>query len=204
LKGLCRTAVASGLLAAIALLSCAGGRRGPSTGLPTAEAVGLYRATVVDGEGRAKKFRLLLFAAHPDRLHGEVLSAVGTTEMIVDAGSGRMSVAFTRERLAYVGEAEPEALEKIMGVGLPLAAVVQRLLTGAPGDGDYEVLRTPATGEGLPRALEIGAAGGRLVLKLKRLRPSPSRPANLGTGTPPDGMTVLPLDELEAVELPDS
>jgi hypothetical protein len=159
---------------------------------------------IIDGESRSRKFRLLLFAEHPDRLHGEVLSAVGTTEMIVDAGGGRMSVAFTRDRLAYVGEADPESMEKIMGIGIPLAAVVQSILTGAPGDGGYEVLRTPATGEGLPRELEIGAAGGRLILKLKRLRPAPSSPGVLGTGTPPEGMTVLPLEELKAVELPES
>ncbi len=188
----------------MALLSCAGGRRGPSTDLPTAEAVGLYRATVFDAEGGSRRFRLLLFAARPDRLHGEVLSAVGTTEMIVDAGAGMMSVTFTRDRLAYVGKADPEAMEKIMGVGLPLTAIVSSLLAGAPVDGGYEVQRVPAAGGGLPRELHISAAGGKLVLRLKRLRPAPSRPEILGTGAPPDGMTVLPLEELEALELPGS
>jgi hypothetical protein len=191
-------------MTAIALISCAGARRGPTTDLAPAETVGVYRAAVIDAEGHERKFRLLLFAAHPDRLHGEALSAVGTTEMIVDAGGGMMSVAFTRERVAYVGEASPEAMEKIIGVGLPLGGVVRSLLMGAAGEAGFEVTRTPATGDGLPHSLEIAAAGGRLTLKLKRLRPLTSPPDELGTGSPPDGMTVLPLEDLEAVELPDS
>lgn len=203
MKGLRRIAIAAGLVAAVALLSCAGGRKGLSAD-PSTAAVGLYRATVVDSEGRSRKFRLLLFAAHPDRLHGEVLSAVGTTEMIVDAGDGRMSIAFTRDRLAYVGDAAPAAMEKIMGVGIPLRAAVRSLLTGDSGNGEFEVSRMPVTGDGLPRTLELAAAGGRLTLKLKRLRPLPAGSSDLGTGTPPHGMTVLPLEELEAVELPDS
>jgi hypothetical protein len=166
-------------------------------------AVGVYRAAVFDDEGRLRKFRLLLFAAQPDRMHGEVLSAVGTTELVVDAGDGKMSVAFPRDRLAYVGEAAPEAVEKILGVSISLVDVVRSLLTGAPGDGGYEVLRTPVAGDGLPRALEITAGERGLSLKLKRLRPLPHGADDLGTGRPPEGMTVLPLEELEAVELPD-
>ena len=47
--------------------------------------------------------------------------------------------------------------------------------------------------------MEILAEGRSLELRLKRLRPLKSPSEGLGTGRPPDGMEILPLDQLEPI-----
>jgi hypothetical protein len=191
------------LLALIAItglswLGCAarGGRLqdGPETG-PT---FGLYRARLTDAEGQVEKFRLLLFAASPDRLHGEVLSPTGNTVLIFDGGQGRIAVTFVRDRVAYVGPAGAEALDKLVGVPLTLDEMVRGLLEGARGGEPYSIVREPDEA-GLPQSIEIRAEGRSLGLQLKRLRPLQAPPEGLGTGNPPEGMELLPLDRLEPI-----
>lgn len=164
--------------------------------------MGLYRARLVDEEGRKRKFRLLLFAALPDRVHGEVISPVGTTVLILDGGGGRVAVTLVRDRVAYVGPAGARAVERIVGVPLDLEQLVGGLLRGEIPDGAHRLVRDPPTGAGLPQALEIEAEGRSLMLQLKTLKPLRAPASELGTGNPPPGMRQLPLDELGPVELP--
>jgi hypothetical protein len=199
-----RIAAISGLLAAACLLSCAGGGKIPTSDLGAEIVTGVYRVVLQGEETESRKFRLLLFAAQPDRLHAEVLSAVGSTELILDGGGGRISVALIRDRIAYVGDDDPETMEKVLGVSLSLEELVRILLTGEDGGGRFEMERIPERGVGLPQRLKISSGGKSAEFQLKRMRPMRTRSDLLGTGAPPERMKVLPLDELDAIELPES
>ncbi len=99
-----RRLAAVGLCVPLLVAACAGRQSAaPETVWEPATAA-LYKARVGGAEGaRPRRFRLLLFAELPDRLHGEVISPLGRTEMIADAGGGRISVLFVRDRVAFVG-----------------------------------------------------------------------------------------------------
>jgi hypothetical protein len=146
---------------------------------------------------------LVLFAELPDRLHGEVVSPVGSTLLVVDAGEGRISVARMRDRLAYVGQASPEVIEGLLGVRLSLGDFVSTLLTGEPEAQGYRVVRTAPPGAALPDRLEIIAAPNSLSLQLKRRRALESGTNQLGRGRPPDGMELRDLAELDLGALPE-
>jgi hypothetical protein len=163
-------------------------------------AVGAYRAQLEDEEGGTERFRLLLFAAPPDRLHGEVLAPTGGTVLIFDGGDGRIAVTFVRDRVSYVGPASAEALEKLVGVPLTLEEMVRGLLSGPTGDEPYIVNRE-AERPGLPQSLEIRSRGRTLALRLKRMRPLTTSADSLGTGVPPEGMEAYPLDQLEPLQV---
>jgi hypothetical protein len=159
-------------------------------------AVGHYRARLDDGAGTQDRFKLLLYAAYPDRLHGEVLSPTGGTVLIFDGGDGRIAVTFVRDRTAYVGPAGREALDKLVGIPLTLEEMVRGLLSGPQGDESYTMIREPDR-EGLPERLEIRSEGRTLSLQLKRFRALKVPKETLGTGRPPEGMEPYPLDLLE-------
>ncbi len=164
--------------------------------------MGVYRAKLEDSAGEARKFRLLLYATLPDRIHGEILSPVGTTEVIVDGGGGRVAVTLPRKRVAYTGAGDAEAFEKVLGVRLSLEELVRGLLGHDVGDIGYEMEREPAGEVGLPAELRIAGSNHRLTLRLKskqRLRVST---ATLGNGEPPPEMELRPLATLDAVDLP--
>jgi hypothetical protein len=198
----CRAiAAAFVVLAVCSLLSCAGSAKIPLSDLRAGNVIGVYRVVLRDEVNEARKFRLLLFAARPDRLHAEALSAIGSTELIVDAGGGRIALSIIRERTAYVGDADRRTLEKVLGIALTLEELVEILLTGEIGQEHFEMERVPERGEGLPRRLRISAEGRTAEFNLKRLRPVRGLPEMLGSGAAPEGMKVLPLDELDAVEL---
>ena len=73
-------------MAGLLLLAGCGGGRKSTRDLAQGPHAAVYRARFEPTPGeRARKFRLLVYAAEPDRLHGEILSAVGTTELILDA-----------------------------------------------------------------------------------------------------------------------
>jgi len=192
------------LLAAAGLLSCAGRAKLPLSDWQGGQVMGLYRVVLQGDDIESRKFRLLLYAAEPDRLHAEALSAVGSTELVVDGGGGRISISIVRDGLAYVGEADPRTMEKILGVALSLRQLVRLLLTGETLGVSCEVQRSPESGDGLPALLKISAQGRSAEFRLKRLRPMSGRPELLGTGAAPERMKVLPLEELEALELPGS
>ena len=74
------------LVLALSLAACAGRRVPVSSVQDAGPAFGLYRARLEEAGGQSERFRLLLFAAAPDRIHGEVLSPMGTTALIFDGG----------------------------------------------------------------------------------------------------------------------
>ena len=182
------------------LCACAGRDSGVSDVPVTGPVVGHYRARLDNGAGVTERFKLLLYAARPDRLHGEVLSPTGGTVLIFDGGDGRIAVTFVRDRVSYVGSAGRDALEKLVGIPLTLEEMVRGLLSGPTGDETYSLLREPDR-EGLPESLEIRAQGRTLSLQLKRLRALRSAEESLGTGIPPRGMDPRPLDRLEPLQV---
>jgi hypothetical protein len=163
----------------------------------------VYKARLEETDGRTRRFRLILFAELPDRLHAEVVSPVGSTLLVIDAGEGRISVARVRDRLAYVGRANPDVIEGLLGVRLSLADFVSTLLTGEPRARQYRVIRSAPAGVVLPDQLEIIAASTSLGLQLKRRRSLDSGTGELGRGRPPDGMELRDLAELDLGELPE-
>ncbi len=161
---------------------------------PHAPAFGVYRARVTDGEtGDTRKARALVFAALPDRLHVEVVSSIGTTQMILDAGVGRVAVTLPRERLSYVGPADDRALEALVGVRASPDWLVRALLLGEAEGRDLE--REGPTGV-VPERLRLRTENGALELWRRAIEPVRADVARLGTGEAPEGMEQRPLDEL--------
>lgn len=184
------------------LVSCAGHRppSGPAvTG--AAGSVGLYKVRLVDADGEQHRFRMWLFAELPDRLHGEVISPVGSTLLIVDAGDDRLSVALVRDRVAFVGKADPDVLEALLGVRLSLRELVGLLLTDEPPRGDHEVIRVGRGDGRLPEELQVRSPGRSLSLNLKQRQPFAPEEGMIGRGVPPAGMAQRSLDELDLLEL---
>jgi hypothetical protein len=165
--------------------------------------MGVYRARLEDSQGHSRRFRLMLYATLPDRIHGEILSPVGTTEVIVDGGAGRVAVTLPRKRTAYTGAGDADALEKVLGVRLSLRQLVHELLGHEASSTDYEVVREPAGQTGLPRELRIDASGHRLSLRLKSKQPLRVSTESLGNGEPPPEMNVRPLTALDSIDLPE-
>lgn len=170
-------------------------RRSPTEGRPAV--VGSYKAVLRGDDGRDLRFRVLLWAEMPDRVHAEAVSPTGGTEVIVDGGGGTLSVAVVRDRTAYVGPATPDALRRVLGVPVSLAGLVRAILEGQGLEGEGIVMtREPESAPGLPRSFEIREArrafriDGRRLLRDARLAPS------AGTGSPPSGIETRPLDSL--------
>lgn len=189
--------------------ACAAGRAAPVEWRPGGTTVGVYRARLVDGERPDQRFRLMLYAELPDRLHGEIVSPVGSSVLIVDGGAGRLAVSLVREGVSFVGSASERDLESVFGLRVSLRQLVEALLTGELSAEGYAVLREARQPVGLPDVFEIRQGERALTLRLKRLKPGPGSRAGLGTGEPPRGMERRPLEELErdlirgAVEDPD-
>jgi hypothetical protein len=162
-----------------------------------APAVALYRGQVRTTEGRDRSFRILLHAERPDRLHAELLTPIGTTQLIVDGGGGRLSIAWVRRGVAYVGRASPEAVEAILGVALGLDELVGVLLSGAPVPAGHAVERSPDPVGTLPARLVLRAPDTVVTLELKRSQPLAGEAGKLGRGEPPAGMEVRPIEELD-------
>jgi hypothetical protein len=131
-----------------------------------------------------------------------VLSPLGSTELIVDAGDGRLSVLFVRDRVAFAGAADPDALADLIGVRIQLADLVAALLRGEPLPSEPRIVRDPATGDGIPERLELHDPPRGVSLQLKRRRPMRADPESLGRGIPPQGVEVRPLAEIDPEELP--
>jgi len=157
----------------------------------------VYKGRIEEAGGRVRKFRLLLYAASPDRLHGEVLSPLGRTHLVLDAGDGRLAITFARDGESFVGQAKPEILARILGVPLELESLVGAVLTGAQGPSAVRVARSGGELPGLPQTLELTGDGATLFLELRRRRPLGTDPDTLGTGRPPEGTRVRPIEELE-------
>lgn len=191
------------VLAALAASAACAGRRFTPSSEPAGAEMGVYRATYEATTGKTHEFRLLLYAALPDRVHGEVLSPVGTTELIFDGGRGRVALTVPRDRRSYVGDGDAAGMAKILGVRLTLAELVSGLLGERTVDSDYRVERIPRNTAGLPRSLAITGEAHRLSLRLKKKRPLRISTETLGNGAPPPGMETAPLDALEEPLLPE-
>lgn len=194
-----RAARIATVLACAVALSVGGGcvsRRAPTT-LPTADGeVALYR---VRGEidGRKRRFRLMLFAGLPDAIHAEVIAPVGGTVLILDGHEHRVSVAFVRERTAYVGDASSDAARYLLGFELGAAELVDAVLGGTTPPG-IEIERDGEPGR-YPDRLVLRSDRARLEMELRRVQSLPAG-SRLGLAEPPAGFELRPLDELDAVE----
>jgi len=191
------------LMAALAAGGCST-RRPPNT-VPTSEPspIAVYRARLDDGAEGQRRFRIWLYAELPDRFHGEIISPVGTTELIVDAGDGRMAVAFVRDRVAFVGAADPAVLEGLMGIRAGLDDLVRALLVDGAQLAGYRVERGSGVHGGLPDRLSIESSQRTLTLELKRRQGLPGEASALGRGLAPPGMTEHPLDQLDLTAMTD-
>jgi hypothetical protein len=195
------------ILAAAALVAAAATgpgcheRRAPSAPEGDPRVVGAYRGIIDSGQGKARKFRMLLWAGLPDRLHAEVSPPVGGPAVIVDAGGGRLSVALVRERTAYVGPASVAAIGAVTGVSVSLEDLVGWIVLGAEAEGgDVRVTRRPERGPGLPRELEIRAGGKTLRIELRETWSAASLGERTGTGESPPGIVERPIEELPVLE----
>jgi hypothetical protein len=189
----------------VALLCCVtacGPKRAPRTEPTYGAEVGVYKARLEPTEGKIRRFRLMLFATLPDRIHGEVVSPLGSTVLIFDGGGGQLSVTFVRDRIAFVGPADGAALEAVLGLDLPLEELVRALLVGELASTRHRITRTASRDPGLPDSLEIADGRQLLQLRLKKRQPLRTSDAELGRGEPPPGMERRPLSELRLHELP--
>jgi hypothetical protein len=196
--------IVSVLAGLLVLGGCASGRK--SVGKhPDGPHAAVYRARFEPGPGeRTRKFRLLVFAADPDRLHGEIISPVGTTELILDAGNGQVSIYFVRDRVAYVGPADADVLDPLLGVAVGVEDFVQALLGKQPRE-DPERAQTwtiPSHGRPYPDTIRLQEGDRIFELRLKRLRPMRANPEALGTGRPPAGVEQRPLHDLDPDSIP--
>ena len=194
--------LAAALVALCSLLACVG-RRGLETAAEV-PVVGYYKVRLSQPERRARRFRMLLFAERPDRIHGEIVTPVGSTALIFDGGGGRLAVTLPGEGRAFAGAAGDDSLERLFGLRLTLEELVSALLTGRVSNPGLTLRREPSTSEGLPRSLEISSAGTSLRMELRRYQPAGADLSRLGTGRPPDGFEIQPLTELQLTEIPGS
>jgi hypothetical protein len=179
-------------------VACSGHRRVDPDGGEASRRFGVYRAKLTESGQRPRKAKVLLFAAPPDRLHAEVLPPLGGPALIIDGGDGRLAVTVSSREAAWVGEASAEVLEKTLGFSVSLDALVGSLLRGTALDGPVEIRRAPKSGSGLPRRFSLGLPGRELRLDLQGTRERGRGAYAIGTGTPPPGVEIHPLEELVA------
>lgn len=189
----------SAIAGLLLVVGCGGGYK-PHRDLDDGPYAAVYRARFESAPGeRARKFRLLVYAAEPDRLHAEILSAVGTTELILDAGGGLVSVFFVRDRIAFVGPADPELLDALLGVPVSIEDFVQALLGNRPEDSGWTLA---SRGQPYPETIRLEDGERSFELRLKRIRAIRADPATLGTGRPPPGAEQRPLEDLDPELIP--
>jgi len=193
------TVAAAALAATVLAATACHERRGEIAAGDATGSIGSYRG-VADGEdGKARRFRLLLWAELPDRLHAEFLGPFGGPELILDGGGGRLAITLVRDGTSYVGPASSKAIEAVTGVPVPLDVLVRWILTG-PGDvpAGIEVTRDPANAPGLPLMLEIREGERKVRIERRRLEGVAALAGGTGTGAPPPGVQEKPLYELPA------
>lgn len=182
-------------LLACLLLACAP-RRLQTRPTGDAPQVGVYRGRIAETDGRSRRFRLLLFAAEPDRLHAEVVSPLGATELILDGGDARLAVIVPKERLVFAGAPDRETMHGLVGVRVQVGELVRGLLRGEVAGEGIRWRRRGAVGS-LPREFTVEGGGRVLELRLKRRSPLRAAAAELGAAVAPPGFETRPLRELE-------
>ena len=122
---------------------------------------------------------------------------MGGTRLAVDGGQGMLAVSLVQDKVAYAGEVAGLPLSAVFGVSMTLEQTVSAL-TGAGRPPGLTVWRRDAgEGDRLPLRLHVGSGDSLLELTRLAVRNLPTeRTAALGTGQPPDGMSVRPLSEL--------
>lgn len=155
--------------------------------------VGTYKAAFTEDTGRTRRARLLLWIERPDRLHAELLAPVGGSRLTLDAGGGRACLVDASEGIAYVGAAGHGAIEALTGLRVTIAEVIAAALDGASADG-IDVQRSPDPPGSLPSRLRLTTGGTALALEWVAWERIGNPAENLGTGAPPAGLTVRPLD----------
>ncbi len=200
------TRAAAALAIAAAFLATPGchERRSVTAAGAGAFPIGTYRGVAVGDDGKSQRFRLLLWAALPDRIHAELLGPVGGPEVILDGGGGRLSVTLVRERTAYVGAASLEAMQSVTGIGIRLEDLVRWIVSGAEEvPAGIEVERGADEGAAaLPRTLEIREGGRRVRIERKRLEAIDALSPGTGTGAPPPGVAEKPIEDLPGTVWP--
>jgi hypothetical protein len=193
-----------GLLLAAALVALGGAGcavHGPPTGPPGRLPFGLYRGLCQE-QGGVVRFRLLLHAAWPDRLHAEISGPVGGSAWIVDAGEGRVAVVDLSRKVVYSGGADADTVDLALGVRASASDLVAALLSGRPLPPPVEMSRRAGEPGALPSMFEVreGSRHVRLV-RQKLLRRATVRP--IGTGRVPQlgsGFRVEPIENLRAIQ----
>lgn len=165
------------------------------------ERFGLYRGSLVEDGDDPRHFRLLLFAALPDRLHAEVLPPFGPASVIIDGGDGKVSIYLRDEGAAFAGVPSEGAFRKAIGLSTTLEGLVRAVVLGAPAGEDVTIERDPKNGPGLPRTLTIRSGSRALRIEMVTLRKLRRGDGGVGTGTPPAGVEVRPIAELEEVDV---
>jgi len=163
---------------------------------PSGERYGIYRGTYAAPDEEPRRFRVLLYAAVPDRLHAEVLPPLGGPKLILDGGGGQLAVTLPGREESWAGPASGEELGRVLGFPLTLRDLVAAVIEGTPLAGDVGMTRLPPAGGELPRVFELRFEGRRLRLDLERRRTTRGSAATMGTGAPPPGTDVRPLHEL--------
>ena len=158
------------------------------------EPVATYRLVFQEAQGPARRVRLILWVARPDRLHAEVVPPVGGVRFTLDAGGGRACVVDASDGVAYAGSDGPDAVDALTGIRITVPEAVAALLDGASPPGWSVERDGDAPGE-LPRRLHLASGPRSMTLTLEAVVRSVAA-APLGTGSPPSGMPVRPLEEL--------
>ena len=180
-------------LVTIAATACGGAHR--TSGIPEGDGplVATYRAEfALEGEP-VRRAKLLVWAEAPDRLHAELLPPIGGSAVTVDAGGGRAVVVDVEAGAAYVGGAGPEALAPLTGIPIGVADAVAALLEGVAPAG-ASVDREGEQPGFLPMRFALALGGSRIGLTRLRWERTSRDPATLGTGEPPAGFAVRPLE----------
>jgi hypothetical protein len=120
--------------------------------------------------------------------------------LLLDGGGGRLAVTIPGREESWAGAASAEQFRRVLGFPVELHELVGAVLQGTALGGDVRMTRVPAAGGDLPRTLELSFEGRWLRLDLERRRRTHGSVADMGTGTPPPGTEVRPLDEF-SVEL---
>jgi len=159
--------------------------------------IGIYKAAIDDGTGAIRRAKLSIWAEAPDRLHAELLGAIGGVSFVLDAGGGRLYVIDVGEATAYVGSDGPAAIEALIGVRVAAGDAVGALLSGTAPPG-LAVTRDGGSDGGLPEELRIADGARSLVLTRIRFERGTGDAAGLGTGIPKTTMSRRPIEELSA------